>query len=118
MLVALAVYFAAAHLTRTVRELSQTEFVEKVQSNLVGKVQVSYPPEPPYGLQQVRGTFYETDSSGQFLMENGTRKQLRFHAAIRISEDFQMQLATNANCSVSTLNPALQKLKGLLSQGR
>jgi hypothetical protein len=79
------------------------------------KCQLSYPAQPPHFVQDVRGTYYETDSSGQFLLENGLRKQSRFHASFRVSDDLIRQILASTNFSVVTLNPVAQKLKDVLS---
>ena len=115
LLVISAIYLAFRPAPPT-QELSEAQFTAKVQSNLIGKCRISYPPRPPLFLQDIRGTFYETDSSGGFLLENGVRKQSRFHASLRVSDDLTRQLLTGTNVSIVTLNPAAQKLKDLLSQ--
>ena len=80
-----AIYFVSA--ASAPQELSEAQFTAKFHSNLIAKCQLSYLPQPPRFLQDIRGTFYETDSSGQFLLENGLRKQSRFHASFRVSDE-------------------------------
>ena len=95
-------------------ELSQAQFIAKFQSNLIGQLQVSYPPEPPMFLQEVRGTFYETDSNGGLLLVKGIPKQSHFHAQFRISDDLNRQMMAHTNYSVVTLNSVAQKVKNLV----
>ncbi len=116
LLVGLLIYVAT--FGRSVTELSEAQFSAKFQSNLIAKLQVSYPPKPPTFVQQLRGTFYETDSNARFLLENGMRKESRFRASFRISDDLERQLMTNTNVQVVTLNPAVQKLKDFLFRGK
>jgi hypothetical protein len=100
VLLALSLYLALSSRTSPPQELSEAQFVAKFQSNLVGKCQVLYPPRPPLFVQDIRGTFYETDSNGRLLLENGARKQSRFHTSFRVSDDVLRQLLANTNCSV------------------
>jgi hypothetical protein len=118
VLVAWVVYLATSRPVVTVQKLSQAEFLDKFQSNLIGKLQISYPPKPPLFVQYIRGTFYETNSSGQLLLENGVRKELHFHVSFRIPDDLMMQFLANTNIQLSTitLNSAAQKVKDVLSQ--
>src|SRR5438477_12961912 len=95
----------------TIQEMSQAQFTAKVQSNLIAKIQVSYPPEPPLFAQQIRGTFYETDSSGHVLLEKGIPKELTFHASIRIPDELEKRLMANTNYTVRMLNPLGVTLK-------
>jgi len=86
----------------------------------IGQLQISYPPEPPLYVQEVRGTFYETDADGRLLQENGARKDVRFHTSFQIPEDLMRQFLADTNIKVSTvtLNPAAQKAKDVLSRGK
>ena len=111
----LAIYLASRSTAKT-QELSEAQFTAKLQSNLIAKCRISYPPKPPLLLQDVRGTFYETDSSGRILLENGARKELRFHACFRISDDLTRKLLATTNYEVVTISPAGQELKKLLSR--
>jgi hypothetical protein len=99
-----------------VQELSEAQFNAKFQSHLIAKCQVSYPPRPPRFVQDVRGTFYETDDSGRLLLENGARKESRFHASFRLSGDLTRRLIANTNFSVVTLNPVVQTLKDFVAR--
>jgi hypothetical protein len=120
VLLALVVYLPTARPVRTVQELSQAQFLSKFQSNLIGQLQISYPHEPPLYVQQVGGTFYETDAGGRLLQENGAPKDVRFHASFRIPDDLMRQFLANTNIKVSTviLNPAAQKAKDVFSRGK
>jgi hypothetical protein len=120
VLLALVVYLATSRLVRMVQDLSEAQFLAKYQSNLIGQLQISYPPEPPLYVQQARGIFYETDASGHLVQENGARKEVRFHASFRISDDLMRQFLANTNIKVSivTLNPAVQKAKDVFSRAK
>jgi len=116
VMLALALYFGASRPVSPVLELSQPEFLTKLQSNLIGQLQISYPARPPRYEQDLRGTLYQKDADGHFVEENGTRKQVRFHASFRISDDFIQQCLNNTNIQVSTveLHQAVQTLKDSL----
>jgi hypothetical protein len=118
LLAALAIYFAVALRSAPPQELSEAQFTAKFQSNLIAACQVSYPPQPPFFVQNLRGTFYQTDSSGRFLLENGVRKQSPFRASFRISDDLTRQLLASTTFSVVTPNSAAQKLTHLFSSSK
>jgi hypothetical protein len=115
LLLAISAIYLASRPASAPQELSETQFTAKFHSNLIAKCQLSYPAQPPHFVQDIRGIFYETDSSGQFLLENGSRKQSRFHSSFRVSDDLTRQLLASTNFSVVTLNPVAQKLKDVLS---
>jgi hypothetical protein len=112
VMLALALYFGASRPVSPVVELSQPEFLAKLQSNLIGQLQISYPARPPRYEQDLRGTLYQ-NTGGQFVEGNGRRRQARFHASFRISDDLLQQCLNNTNIQVSTveLHPAIQTLK-------
>jgi len=108
----------ASRPVRTIQELSQTEFAAKAHSNLIAKVRVSYPPQPPLLLQQARGTFYETDPAGKVLLDKGIPKELLFHASFRMTEDLQRQLLMNTNFTTVEPTPLGTALKRWFRVGR
>jgi hypothetical protein len=120
VLLALVVYLAASRPVRTVQELSQAQFLAKFQSNLIGQLQISYPPEPPLYVPQVCGTFYDSDAGGHLLQENGAPKDVRFHASFGIPDELMRQFLADTNIKVSivTLNPIAQKAKDVFSRGK
>ena len=77
------------------RELSQGEFTAMVQSKLLAKVRVYYPPEPgqldgvPVMLHKVRGTFYQTDAAGQILKTQGISEEFPFIARVHLTAELE-----------------------------
>ena len=81
------------------QELSQAELVQKVHSNLLGRVEVIYTAKG--GLMNlVRGTFYETDTTGQIVFENGKRTELPFTASIHLTDELLEKLLANTHARV------------------
>ncbi len=85
-----------AYLTQ---ELSQAELVQKVHSNLLGRVEVIYTAKSsPMNL--VRGTFYETDTTGQIVFEKGKRAELPFTASVHLTDELLVKLLANTHARV------------------
>ena len=85
-----------AYLTQ---ELSQAELVQKVYSNLLGRVEIIYTAKSsPMNL--VRGTFYETDAAGQIVVKNGKATELPFTASVYLKEELEVKLLANKNLTV------------------
>jgi hypothetical protein len=91
---------------RDSRELSQAEFTAMVQSNLLAKVRVYYPPEPgqlngvPVMLHKVRGTFYQTDAAGQIVKAQGLPEETPFIARVQLTAELEVKLTRGSNFSV------------------
>jgi hypothetical protein len=98
------------------KELSQAEFIALVQSNLLGKVRVYYPPKPgkvdgvPVMLHEVRGTFYQTDAAGQIVKAEGIPKESPFVARVQLTSELQVKLTTRTNFAAVSPNPLVQKV--------
>jgi hypothetical protein len=101
------------------KTLSQADFVAMFQSNLLAKVQVYYPPRlaqvggVPVMLNQVRGTFYQTDASGRVLIAKGTPAESEFVAKVQLTPDLEQKLSIGSNFSFVSLNPLVQKVSDL-----
>jgi hypothetical protein len=118
VLVFLTLIVAGLLVTRTkrnFRELSQAEFTGMVQSNLLAKVQLYYPPKPgqldgvPVMLHKVRGTFYQTDAAGQILKAQGPPVETPFIARVQLTPELEEKLTRSSNFSVVTPNALAQK---------
>jgi hypothetical protein len=98
------------------KQLSQAEFIALVQSNLLGKVRVYYPPKlenvdgVPVMLHDVRGTFYQTDAAGQIMNTEGIPKESPFVARVQLSSELQLKLTTRTNFAAVSPNPLVQKV--------
>src|SRR4030095_12951141 len=81
------------------QEFTQAEFVQKLESNLIGRVEVIYTAKAsPTNL--VRGTFYQTDRAGEIVAENSHATELPFKASVHLTEDLQVKLLANTNFAV------------------
>lgn len=100
------------------RELSQAEFVGMFQSNLLAKITVYYPPKlgqidgVPVMLHKVRGTFYETDATGQILNAQGITTESAFIARIHLTQELEQKLTMRTNVAFVSPNPIVQNVSG------
>ena len=61
-------------------------------------------------LHDVRGTFYQTDASGDFVMEQGKRKEVPFVAKMQLTDDLEKKFITNTKFAAVTPNPLVEKI--------
>ena len=109
VVLAAALLVLCTHPARATQELSQAQLVEKVESNLLAKVQIRLPSMASQPAE-IRGTFYPTDATGQVLMERGLRREVPFHAQVKLTPQLESKLLhTQTNLSVVTLNPYVEK---------
>src|SRR6266576_5545983 len=95
-LTALLGWFVTVRPARPTQKLSQAELIQKVHSNLLGRVEVIYTAKRgPMTL--VRGTFYETDAAGQIVVENGKVTELPFTASVYLKEELEAKLLAHKN---------------------
>src|SRR5262245_9203360 len=81
-LVCVDILFQSGHL---VTKLSQAELSQKVQSNLIAKAELIY--RPKYSLtNEVRGTFYRTNTDGHLLIQNGRAAETPFSAWVKLND--------------------------------
>ena len=73
------------------KTLSQHEFFEKVDSNLVARATVNYVAQSAY-LREIEGTYYETDRDGNKVMQDGQPKEIPFHTKARLTEKMEDKL--------------------------
>ena len=101
-------------------KLSQAEFSALLQSNLLAKVRIYYPPKlakvdgVPVMLHEVRGTFYQTDVGGQVLKAQGIPIESPFFARLQLTPDLEKMLATRTNSSFVSPNPLVWKVSQLV----
>jgi cell division protease FtsH len=82
--------WAKDHMQAPGKELSQYEFFEKVDSNLITHATINYA-QTGY-LQDITGHYYETDDAGKPVMENGKEKEIAFHTRARLTEQMENKL--------------------------
>jgi len=99
VLAALIGWFVTVRPAHSAQKLSQAELIQKVHSNLLGSVEVIYTAKGgPMTL--VRGTFFETDTTGQIVVENGKATELPFTASVYLTPELESKLLANANLTV------------------
>ena len=97
------------------RTVSQAEFRALLQSNLLVKVRVYYPPKPgqvdgvPVMLHEVRGTFYQTDARGQILKEQGMPTESPFIATVQLTDELERNLTGMTNFAAVSPNPLVDR---------
>ena len=102
--------------TPDVRKLSQTEFTALVESNLLARVRVYYPPRPgqvdgvPVMLQEVRGASYQTDARGELVKNQGIPTEFPFISKVRITDELMIKLTRSTNFSMASPNPVIQRV--------
>jgi len=71
--------------------LSQYDFFQKVESNLVANVTISYGSQSVY-LQDISGNYYQLDRNGDKVMEGGKPKLFPFRTKARLTEQMENKL--------------------------
>ena len=71
--------------------LSQYEFFQKVDSNLVASATINYGAQSVY-LQEISGKYYKLDKDGNKVMEAGKPKEFAFRTKARLTEQMENKL--------------------------
>ncbi len=71
--------------------LSQYEFFQKVDSNLVASATINYGAQSSY-LTDVIGKYYRTDKNGKIVKESGKPVEVPFHTKARLTEQMENKL--------------------------
>ncbi len=71
--------------------LSQTQFIQKFESNQIKKGLIIYDPQSPY-LHEIRGTFIKTDAHGEPVLEGGKPAEVAFTTKVRLPEKLEEKL--------------------------
>jgi cell division protease FtsH len=71
--------------------LSQIQFIQKVESNLIAKGLIIYDPQSPY-LHEIRGKYYATDAAGNVIIREGKRVEVPFTTRARLTEKLEEKL--------------------------
>ena len=99
VLAALIGWFVTVRPAHPTQKLSPAELMQKVHSNLLGRVEVIYTAKGGPKIL-VRGTFFETDTTGQIVVENGKATELPFTASVYLTQELERKLLANANLKV------------------
>ena len=105
-------------------ELSQPQFVAMLQSNRLTRVRLFYPPEPgqvdgvPVMLNEVRGTFYQTDAASQGPVAQGIPKESLFIAQVHLTPELEKTLIARTNVVVVIQHPLVQKIGKLFRRSK
>ncbi len=65
--------------------LTQTQFMQKFESNQITKGLIIYDPQSPF-LHEIRGKCIATEPNGEPVLENGKPKEIAFTAKVRLPE--------------------------------
>jgi hypothetical protein len=109
VLAALLGLFAITRPNPPAQELSEAQFVANMQSNLLGRIEIRYA-AMAFQPSQIRGTFFQTDTAGQVLIERGIPSELPFRAEVHLTPELEVKLLARNNSSVVTLNPLVEKV--------
>jgi cell division protease FtsH len=71
--------------------LSQYEFQEKVNSNLIASATINYGAQSSY-LTEIVGSYFATDSSGKEIMKDGKPEEVPFRTKARLTEAIENKL--------------------------
>ena len=72
-------------------ELSQYEFQQKVNSNLIASATINYGAQSSY-LTDIVGSYYETDASGNKIVRDGKPAEIAFRTKARLTEEIENKL--------------------------
>jgi len=117
LLTLIAVVLLTTRPSPEAKMLSQAEFLAMVQSNLLTKVRVYYPAKPGQVdgvrvmLNEVRGTFNETDPAGQILRAKGVPTESAFIARVHLTPGLEGKLLARTNVSIMEPNGFVQKAR-------
>ncbi len=82
---------AKEKMTPPSKPLSQYEFFQKVDSNLIAKATINYVAQSTY-LREIEGTYYETDREGNKIMKDGKPSEVAFRTKARLTETMENKL--------------------------
>src|SRR5688572_10432250 len=87
--------------------LTQTQFIDKVESNLITKGTIIYDPQSPY-LHEVRGKYIRTDSTAKPVLDPaGKLIEVAFTAKVRLPEKFEEKLLFSGKFDIKQPNTML-----------
>src|SRR5688572_23227920 len=87
--------------------LTQTQFVEKFETNLISKATIIYDPQSPY-LHEIRGKYIRTDAAGQPIMDaTGKPAEVAFTTKARLPEKLEEKLLVSGKFEIKQPNTML-----------
>src|SRR4051794_27930072 len=88
-------------------ELTQPQFMQKVESNLITKGTIIYDPQYT-GLQKIRGKYIRTDAEGKALVDDkGTKIEVPFTAQVRLPPNLEEKLLYSGKYETKQPNTVL-----------
>ena len=76
-------------------ELSQFEFLQKVNSNLLANATINYGAQSSY-LTEIVGNFYATDATGNKILKDGKPTEIPFRTKARLTEAIENKLLADS----------------------
>src|SRR5215213_4450458 len=87
--------------------LTQTQFIEKVESNLITKGTIIYDPQSAW-LHEIRGKYIRTDASGQQVLDSaGKPVEVAFTAKARLTEKVEEKILASGRFDTKQPNTML-----------
>lgn len=77
--------------TNQSQHLSQHEFMQKLEGDLIAKATITFDPESPH-LRDIRGRYLKTDADGRRAIENGKPVEIPFYAQVYLTDQILQQL--------------------------
>src|SRR4051812_47619710 len=89
-------------------ELTQPQFMQKVESNLITKGTIIYDPQYT-GLQKIRGKYIRTDAEGKPVIDekNGNKIEVPFTAQVRLPPNLEEKLLYSGKYETKQPNTVL-----------
>ena len=89
-------------------QLSQFQFFQKVDSNLIAKATISYSPQSPF-LTDITGKYYKTDKSGSMVKDPATGHlvEVQFRTKARLTNRMENKILALENFEVREPNTML-----------
>ena len=86
--------------------LTQTQFFQKVDSNLVTKGLIIYDPQSPF-LHEVRGNYFKTDAEGNKVLEGAKAVVVPFVAKVRLTDKLEDKVLSSGAFETKQPNTVL-----------
>ncbi len=86
--------------------LTQYQFFQKVNSNLIAHATIKYGGQTAY-LREIEGTFFQTDADGATVKKDGQVMTIPFRAKVDLTEDMRNKLLAMPNIEPSEPNTFL-----------
>jgi len=91
------------------QHLSQHEFMQKLESDLIARATITLDQQSPY-LRDIRGRYFKTDAQDRKIVENGKHVEVPFYAQVFVTDQILQQLLTRPEFDAKRPNALLINL--------